>query len=265
MTHVAATEVSLPPTCLALPDRAQQLLTTLVSFARSYAIRQGHASATEIQFHLPQYVLARTMGVHEDTVRRWLNRPEAQYVVRRCAYKQDGRHQRITSGTIFSVRLYPDGRTRPKLRFERGKTYRDLEQARSQGRVRDTYSPGTKSLFQALGDWVQEPVSPREEDPPVNVPRMPVNNPIEAVQDALLTASAELVQRAGHAIVQALGDSPAFLPAWYRLLWNLARHNDSRTQALFTTTFARFHAGHREGLHHAGALLLREARTAGWR
>lgn len=208
------------------------------------------------------YAIALALGIHEDTLRLWLNRPEAQFVVVRCAHKQAGWYHNITSGTLFAVKLYPDGETRPKLAFERGLVFRDLESAREQGKVRDTYTPEGKSLFQVLMDWIN-PVDPEEDLAPVNDARTPVENPAgspeDSIRDALSAPVAQTVEQAAHAIVRSLGDTPRYLPAWCRLLWSLAKGRDPTQHSLFTLTFTRFRTAHQQGLRSAAPQLLRES------
>lgn len=257
----------LPAHCENLrSDALRRFLTDLISFSRSYAIRIGCPHADEIQFFCPQYVISKTLDVSERTLRHWLSQPEVRTVVRHVAIKQDGWFHRLNAGTLFAVKLHPNGASEPKLRFERGTHFRDLRQDMADGRVAATYTPQTRDLQEALRAWVY-PVSEEasQAQAPVNVPATPVSNPVEAVQDAFLMRTAGHVQRAGAAIVQALGDDPCYLRAWYRLLWRLVRSADTTARQLFTATLDRFRTAHQEGLRSAGAQLLREAAVAGWR
>jgi hypothetical protein len=215
------------------------MLVELLRFARWLALQRRQRVHT-VQFHAPQWLIAQALGVHEDTVRRWLKRPEVQLVVRGVQHYTDGYYHRIVDGKVFAVALEPQEGRVPRITFERDAQLRDLERDSARGHVRGSYTPQEGSLSQVLQDWYQS----QSQEPSVGDSRTPVENWLELLRDLRLKRTRERVTLAAKALMRALHDREAFLPGWCQLLWRLdppgldalahllARHRDADPHGL---------------------------------
>lgn len=262
----------LPSTCDSLPRRAKLFLNELVGFARYYAVRNGWQHASEITVLIPQWLIADTLGVHVDTVRRWRKNPAVRNVISSTKHYTDGHYHRLIDGVMFAINLYPDETTRPRVRFEPDDKPRDLDADAAAGRIRASWSSEGKSLFDTLRAWFFPVDTPQASKSPVDDEckiAAPVDNPLSVVYAACSRTGrapdvSGHVERAARAITRVLSDSDNYLPAWYKVIWTL-RRKPQRDWHLFVSTLQNLVYAHRyENLHKPGPALLRECRTAGW-
>lgn len=262
------TAPTLPEACSTLPPRCKKFLIELVHVARAVAVRRGQPNVAQVQFHVPQWLLAESFGVHESTLRNWFKRPELRHVVAATVHYQDGFYHRLKTGMLLAVVLNPQEHTRARLAFERGVVLRDLQQDAELGRVRGSYFPRGKSFIERVLNWLF--VNPEEEQVPVDDARdleEAVDNPdtvlhcARTVKGYRLTAQA--IAAAADTIIRLLGDSQSYRLAWMKLLYNLRRRPE-RDFYVFHATLQRYRTAHSEGLKTAAPQLMRVCREAGW-
>lgn len=245
----------LPAETEKLPPKAREMLVELLRFAQWLTIHRRQQRASVVCFHAPQWLVAQALGVHDDSVRRYLKNPVVQQVVRGVRHYTEGKYHRIIDGKIFAVSLDPQAYPYPRIAFERDGHYRDLVQDAENGRVRGSYSPQGQSLSQALKDWVlssgavpQEPTQA-----PVSDARTAVDRLFELLRRARDHKKRQHVTLAAKALQAHLNDDPRFLPGWCNQLWRLVRGREASYQH-----FLHRLASQRDAHGPQGALLLRE-------
>lgn len=237
------TRVELPETAQLLPKKALELVTELVAFARWLVVHHRYHGVAQVNFHAPQWLIAQALGVHEDSVRRYLKNPQMARFVRAIPHYADGHYHRIITGKIWAVVIDPTAPVKPRIAFERDRQLRDLVQDAELGRVRGSYNPLGKSLRAVLQEWYLSSGAVPRTGPqaPVHDARRPVDKLWEALRHLREKRNRERVTLAAKAIQAFSKDREQYLPGWCALLWRttkntrhfdyfcalLARHSDA--------------------------------------
>jgi hypothetical protein len=252
----------LPSAYTALPARAQELVRELIRFACWLAVHQQRTQQPQVCFHMPQWLIIDTLGISEDTMRRYLAHPLVQRLIRAVPHYADGYYHRLITGKIFAVVLDPNAPSRPRILFEPDEQLRDLEHDARHGRVRGSYKPSKSKLSEVLQEWYLSagPVAQPQASPSVDDPRRPVDKLWNALRDLRIQRSRAHVTRAARAIVAFTEDRPAYLPGWCALLWRVSHARSTRPYDQLCALLAR-HSDDRSP--QRGRLLLATLRLAG--
>lgn len=233
------TRVELPEEASKLPGKARELVTELVAFARWLVVHHRYHGAAQVNFHAPQWLIAQALGVHEDSVRRYLKHPQMARFVRAIPHYTDGYYHRIVTGKVWAVVIEPTAGVKPRIAFERERVLRDLEQDAAHGRVRGSYNPLAKGLRAVLQEWyLSSGAVPQEElQAPVHDARRSVDKLWEALRQLREKRNKARVTLAAKAIQAFTRDREKYLPGWCALLWRTTKN--PRTYDYFCAVLAR--------------------------
>jgi hypothetical protein len=141
--------LSVSPQCL-------RFVQGMFQAAQEYRVNMGLAPHTaELTFFVPQYVIARHFDLSEKSLWRYFQKyPLIKHVLTYKAHYTTYRGKTIMDGCLWSVRLSPSLERLASIPLDILKrTQRDLDLDREDGYLSESFTVGSKPLWEVLSDW----------------------------------------------------------------------------------------------------------------